>query len=364
MNGLVHVVLAGGRSSRFGADKLSAPLDGRSLLEVTLSALPSEPAVVVVGPVRPSGRRVTFIREHPPGGGPGAAMLAGLRHCRSEHPDAWVGVLPGDAPSAGRALRSLREALELAHGTAAAGVDAVGALQPLHLVLTPAGRDALLAAGTRQDDASPSARSLVGALDPLLVPIEPQEVWDVDEPVQLAGWQYRDAPSTRAVLDAVRTLAAGRSVGARPLVVCLDGPSGAGTSTLANALAVRTGAVVLAGDDFRSPRLDAAGLAWALTLSLDDLVEEAVDWRRMLAQARLAAGPLVVLEGVYGARAGLRDLVDLTVYVQAPEPVPVVRERDEPGWAALWSSAERHYLRAHPPASYDLVVQGSPVTLG
>lgn len=396
MSGLVHVVLAGGRSSRFGADKLNARLDGRSLLEVTLSALPSELAVVVVGPVRPSGRRVTFIREHPPGGGPGAALLAGLRHCRSEHAKAWVGVLPGDAPSAGRALRSLRQALERSpKAVAAVGVDAVGALQPLHLVLTPAGRDALLAVGSRQD-AAPSARGLIGALDPLLVPIEPPDVWDVDEPVQLAGWQHRDAPSTRAVLDAVRTLAAGRSVGSRPLVVCLDGPSGAGKSTLANALAVRTGAVVLEGDGFYSPRLGAMGLAEARTLSEEALVEEVIDWRRLRTQglepllagrearyhpydwdagdgslgpqARLAAGPLVVLEGVYSARPELRDLVDLAVYVQSPEPVLAARLaarwQDDPGWAALWRSAERHYFRSQPWAWYDLVVQGSAATLG
>ncbi len=397
MSGLVHVVLAGGRSRRFGADKLSARLDGRSLLEVTLSALPSELPVFVVGPVRPSTRHVTFVREHPPGGGPGSALLAGLRHCRMEHLGSWVGVVPGDAPSAGHALVLLRQALERSPGAVAAvGVDAVGALQPLHLVLTPAGRDALLAAGTRHGGAAPSARGLVAALDPLLVPIEAQDVWDVDEPVQLAGWQHRDAAPTRAVLERMRALAADHPAGSPPLVVCLDGPSGAGKSTLANALAVRTGAVVLEGDGFYSPRLGAMGLAWARTLSEEALVEEVIDWRRLRAQglepllagrearyhpydwdaddgslglqARLAAGPLVVLEGVYSARPELRDLVDLTVYVQTPEPVLAARlaarEQDDPGWAALWRSAERHYFRSHPRASYDLVVQGSAVTLG
>jgi uridine kinase len=38
--------------------------------------------------------------------------------------------------------------------------------------------------------------------------------------------------------------------GRRPWVVALDGPSAAGTSTLADVLADRLGAAVLRGDDF------------------------------------------------------------------------------------------------------------------
>jgi len=50
------IILAGGRSSRFGADKLAARLDGIPVLEHALRAVArvADPVVVVVGPDAPS----------------------------------------------------------------------------------------------------------------------------------------------------------------------------------------------------------------------------------------------------------------------------------------------------------------------
>jgi len=47
---LVCAILAAGRSSRMGAQKLIVPLDGITLLERALAAAASYPAVLVVGP--------------------------------------------------------------------------------------------------------------------------------------------------------------------------------------------------------------------------------------------------------------------------------------------------------------------------
>lgn len=47
---LVCAILAAGRSSRMGAQKLTVPLDGFTLLERALAAASDHPAVVVVGP--------------------------------------------------------------------------------------------------------------------------------------------------------------------------------------------------------------------------------------------------------------------------------------------------------------------------
>ena len=59
------VVLAGGQSRRFGADKLAAPVEGERLLDRAVAGLPDDAYMIVVGP------EVS--------GGPAAAMVTGLR---------------------------------------------------------------------------------------------------------------------------------------------------------------------------------------------------------------------------------------------------------------------------------------------
>lgn len=80
--GLGAVVLTGGSAVRLqGADKAGIEIAGVTLLEHALGALAEVPEVievVVVGEEVPTTRPVTFRREDPPGGGPGAGLLAGL----------------------------------------------------------------------------------------------------------------------------------------------------------------------------------------------------------------------------------------------------------------------------------------------
>jgi molybdopterin-guanine dinucleotide biosynthesis protein A len=74
------IVLTGGAAVRFqGADKAGIEVGGATLLEHVLGALGEIPEVVVVGPEVVTSRPVTFQREDPPGGGPAAGLLAGLR---------------------------------------------------------------------------------------------------------------------------------------------------------------------------------------------------------------------------------------------------------------------------------------------
>ncbi len=74
------IVLAGGRSSRFGGDKLAVEVDGSPLLRHALDAARAVAAhVVLVGPAPadlPAGVVVT--REEPAYAGPFAAVVAGL----------------------------------------------------------------------------------------------------------------------------------------------------------------------------------------------------------------------------------------------------------------------------------------------
>lgn len=106
-------VLAGGRSSRVGRDKLELRRNGRPLLEHVLLGLPEPwPAdVIVVGPRRELDRglagRVWFVREEPPDGGPTAGLAAALS---AVDVDVLV-VLTGDAPEAGQCVQPLLDAV-------------------------------------------------------------------------------------------------------------------------------------------------------------------------------------------------------------------------------------------------------------
>ncbi len=139
MRRVTAVVLAGGASRRFRPDKLAERVEGQSLLDQVLASLPEQvAAVIVVGPVRDVARPVIFTSEEPAGGGPAAALVAGLRRALDESSDAIV-TLPGDAPLAGKAASILLSRLEGEPSIeAVVGVDASGREQPLQLALRPA----------------------------------------------------------------------------------------------------------------------------------------------------------------------------------------------------------------------------------
>ncbi|MEU9250654.1 NTP transferase domain-containing protein [Streptomyces sp. NPDC048270] len=89
------IVLAGGSAQRLGgADKPALSVGGRSLLDRVLDACADAAATTVVGGRRPTARPVRWTREDPPGGGPVAALDAGLRQTNAE----LVLVLSADLP--------------------------------------------------------------------------------------------------------------------------------------------------------------------------------------------------------------------------------------------------------------------------
>ncbi|KOG65606.1 molybdopterin-guanine dinucleotide biosynthesis protein [Streptomyces griseoflavus] len=121
------MVPAGGAARRLGGvDKPGLSVGGRSLLDRVLDACPDAATAVVVGPPRPTARPVVHTREDPPGGGPLAALDAGLRHTTAP----VVLVLSADLPFlTGATVRALRAAAEGAD--AALLRDAEGKDQPL-----------------------------------------------------------------------------------------------------------------------------------------------------------------------------------------------------------------------------------------
>jgi molybdenum cofactor guanylyltransferase len=185
------IVLAGGRSQRFAPDKLAELVDGQPLLDLTLSAVPADFSVVLVGPPRPTMRPVELAREEPPGGGPAAALVTGLTYALSQSAEALV-VLPGDAPLAGTGAVVLLERL-LADPAieAVVAVDDSGQLQPLQLALSAAAARSLVQLAGPDGAANASARALVARLQPPAVTcrLPPDCLLDVDTPEALRRLQ-------------------------------------------------------------------------------------------------------------------------------------------------------------------------------
>lgn len=221
------VVLAGGRSRRFGADKLEARLDTTTILDRSVSSIPAHWQVLVVGPPRPLSRVVSFVDEEPPGSGPGAALVAGARAVAAlphrdlthgdltrDHPIEHAAImvtLPGDAPEGGTAARVLVDALlaetphsETPHSetlsgghTAIIGVDPEGQIQPLQIAVRAASL-AALAAHEPADVVGASARRLVMVLDPRPVFLAGRLARDIDTPEDLVAWQRQNPYSQRS----------------------------------------------------------------------------------------------------------------------------------------------------------------------
>lgn len=77
--GFDAVVLAGGAGLRMGGkDKALLALEGKILLDMVLTALAGAGRVVVVGPRRFDRPGILWTTEEPAGGGPAAALGAGL----------------------------------------------------------------------------------------------------------------------------------------------------------------------------------------------------------------------------------------------------------------------------------------------
>jgi molybdopterin-guanine dinucleotide biosynthesis protein A len=163
-------VLAGGRSRRFGRDKLAEQYDGRPLLQHPVSRLLEvcEQVIVVLAPdteepMMPDGIRVRFARDAVEGEGPLAGLYAGLDLANAE----WTVLAGGDMPDLQPAV--LRQMLRAARET---GVPAVtlsdgGTERPLPCVLRTA--PAIDAAGALLQAGRRSLKDLLGAIATVVV---------------------------------------------------------------------------------------------------------------------------------------------------------------------------------------------------
>ena len=190
------IVLAGGRSSRFGRDKLREPYRGAPLLHHAVLRLAEVcREVVIVGspegpkPDLPSGPLLRLARDPVEGQGPLAGLAAGLAEVGTELALAAA----GDMPDLSVAVLVAMVAQARESGSEATVLEQDGRLQPLPAVLRaePARRaaQALLDQGER---------SLMGLLATLPVTRLHESSWraldpegrtfrDIDRPEDLSG---------------------------------------------------------------------------------------------------------------------------------------------------------------------------------
>ncbi|MFJ4874218.1 DUF6457 domain-containing protein [Streptomyces sp. NPDC088745] len=124
------VVLSGGAGRRLGGvDKAAVRIGGRTLLARVLTACEGAGTTVVVGGRHATARPVTWAREDPPGGGPLAALAAGVRGTRAP----LVLVLSVDLPFVDRATADtlVRSVADDPRTDGALLVDGTGRDQPL-----------------------------------------------------------------------------------------------------------------------------------------------------------------------------------------------------------------------------------------
>lgn len=102
------IVLAGGRATRLGGvDKPALDVGAVTLLDRAVAAVAGAGRVVVVGPRRPVAGEVVWCREEPAGGGPAAAIAAGLEHTGAEVVVVLAADLPWVAPAVPRLLAAV-----------------------------------------------------------------------------------------------------------------------------------------------------------------------------------------------------------------------------------------------------------------
>nr|WP_246140634.1 NTP transferase domain-containing protein [Micromonospora olivasterospora] len=167
VTGYAAVVLAGGAARRMGgADKPALRVGGRPMRDRVLDAVADADLRVLVGPPGPVPEGVRSTRERPPGGGPVAALAAGLTLLPPG--TTVVAVLAGDLPLlTAPAIGALRDRLAEPGVDGACYVDDEGRRQTLCGVWrVPALRAAVdrLAAARGGSVDGASLRALLGGL--------------------------------------------------------------------------------------------------------------------------------------------------------------------------------------------------------
>jgi uridine kinase len=178
-----------------------------------------------------------------------------------------------------------------------------------------------------------------------------------------------DSPTLSGVVEAIRASCAPAGVETR--IVAIDGPGGAGKSSIANLLAKELDAPVIHTDDFASwanpvdwwPELIAYALkplaagkpARYLPSSWGGEPREPVE---------IAPSAFVVLEGVTASRRAFRPYLAYSIWIETPRELRLKRGLERDGEQARaqwedWMEAEDRYIERERPAQHaDCVLSG------
>jgi uridine kinase len=176
-----------------------------------------------------------------------------------------------------------------------------------------------------------------------------------------------------------------RRVGDTRMIAAIDGPGGAGKSTLADGIRAEfAGHVsIVRCDDFYRP------IAEGDVLDCPQAYEKYFDWKRLRDDAliplrdgspakyqrydwttdRLAEWieveprPIVLVEGVYSTRPELRELLAVAIFIDTPRAERIRRMRARPqettSWTERWTAVEDWYFEnIAPQHRADLIIEG------
>ena len=185
---VVLIIPAGGGAARLGGvDKTRLPLGSSSVLATLLQAASSWDRIVVgheAGELGAAFPQVRWCREDPPGGGPVAALAAGLALATEAE---IVVALAGDQPWAAAAIPRLLAPLSDPRVDAA-----VGTVHGRGQWLLAAYRASWLRSELADGGQGRSMRSLVQDRQLVEVPVSETEAFDIDTPEDLRDAAARD----------------------------------------------------------------------------------------------------------------------------------------------------------------------------
>ena len=160
-------------------------------------------------------------------------------------------------------------------------------------------------------------------------------------------------------------------------LLCVDGPAGSGKTTLAAALAERTGAPVIHTDDLMEGWRGLGAVAAQLLAVAEALAAgrpasyRRFDWLHDRYAARpvpVPPGPWLVVEGVGSGAAPLARYVTALVWVEAGDELRLARglERDgarmEPHWRQFMVDERELFARERTRERADVLVDGTGAT--